>query len=446
MKKKNIVFLDFHSTSGLGHLSRCKYLLKYLNLKSAIFISEKKINEKGFKCINITFDKFLKENKENFNIAIIDSYKITYEQEKKIKKISNKLITIDDENKRRFCCDYLINYNPEAKNFKYQKKIQKDTKLLLGKNYNFILNFKKIKIKTNNKINILIYFGTKNRSIFLKKKILDKLKKNKKIIGKIKIFSKYQFYHKDFNIEFKYNKNKKIILSDIKNSDICIISSGIIIYEALSYKKLIFAKPISNNQLSHYKYLLKNKLIHSTNNLKNFTFTRKKINEINPYKNDLDVYYDRSKILQLIINPLKDSSNKNLYLTYYDKKYDFDLYRMQTSSYRKFYINKNKFSYFNHKKYLSLMNQNKISLYIIKRDEKFAGYLKFEIKKRKIYVSIAILKKYQKKQIAYKVLQYLMKNSFFKLKPFAEINNNNFASLKTFKKAGFKTKNIKTFV
>ena len=282
MKKKNIVFLDFHSTSGLGHLSRCKYLLKYLNLKSAIFISEKKINEKGFKCINITFDKFLKENKENFNIAIIDSYKITYEQEKKIKKISNKLITIDDENKRRFCCDYLINYNPEAKNFKYQKKIQKDTKLLLGKNYNFILNFKKIKIKTNNKINILIYFGTKNRSIFLKKKILDKLKKNKKIIGKIKIFSKYQFNHKDFNIEFKYNKNKKIILSDIKNSDICIVSSGIIIYEALSYKKLIFAKPISNNQLSHYKYLLKNKLIHSTNNLKNFTFTRKKINKINP--------------------------------------------------------------------------------------------------------------------------------------------------------------------
>ena len=125
MKKKNIVFLDFHSTSGLGHLSRCKYLLKYLNLKSAIFISEKKINEKGFKCINITFDKFLKENKENFNIAIIDSYKITYEQEKKIKKISNKLITIDDENKRRFCCDYLINYNPEAKNFKYQKKYKK---------------------------------------------------------------------------------------------------------------------------------------------------------------------------------------------------------------------------------------------------------------------------------------------------------------------------------
>ena len=92
------------------------------------------------------------------------------------------------------------------------------------------------------------------------------------------------------------------------------------------------------------------------------------------------------------------------------------------------------------------MNQNKISLYIIKRGEKFAGYIKFEIKIRKIYVSIAILKKYQKKQIAYKVLQYLMKNSFFKLKPFAEINNNNFASLKTFKKAGFKTKNIKTFI
>ena len=39
-----------------------------------------------------------------------------------------------------------------------------------------------------------------------------------------------------------------------------------------------------------------------------------------------------------------------------------------------------------------------------------------------------------------------MKNSFFKLKPFAKINKKNLASYKVFKRAGFKNKNIKTFV
>ncbi len=129
----------------------------------------------------------------------------------------------------------------------------------------------------------------------------------------------------------------------------------------------------------------------------------------------------------------------------YNKKYDHELYDMQTPFYRKFYINKESFSFKDHKIYLSKIKKRNIQLYIIKCNNRFSGYIKFEIKEKKIYVSIAVKKEYQNKKIGFKILQYLMKNNFFKIKPYAEIDKNNFASIKVFKNAGFKAKNIKIF-
>ncbi len=145
MIKKNIIFLDYGPSTGLGHLNRCKYFEKYLKLKSTLYVSEKKINQRGVQNINLSIDKFLNTNKQKFNIGIIDSYQINYNQECKVKKICKKLITIDDLAKRRFCCDILINYNPAITYKKYLTKTKKNTKLLLGEDFNFIynLNYKK---------------------------------------------------------------------------------------------------------------------------------------------------------------------------------------------------------------------------------------------------------------------------------------------------------------
>ena len=445
MTKKNIIFLDYGPSTGLGHLNRCKYFEKYLKLKSTLYVSEKKINQRGVQNINLSIDKFLNTNKQKFNIGIIDSYQISYNQECKIKKICKKLITIDDLAKRRFCCDILINYNPAITYKKYLTKTKKNTKLLLGEDFNFIynLNYKKKIIK--NKINILIYFGTRDRTHFIKKKIIDKLFINKNKINNITILSKFKFKHKFFKIKFKYFENNSKTLQEINNSDVCILSSGIIIYEALNYNKIIFSKPISNNQEPHFKYLLKKKLIFSLNKLKKFKFVENKIFNFNISNNEPDQYIDKSKILKLVINPIKSKDNKNIYLMKYDKKYDHELYDMQTPFYRKFYINKESFSFKDHKIYLSKIKKRNIQLYIIKCINRFSGYIKFEIKERKVYVSIAVKKEYQNKKIGFKILQYLMKNNFFKIKPYAEIDKNNFASIKVFKNAGFKAKNIKIF-
>jgi len=111
-KKLNFIFfIDFNENSGLGHLNRCLHLLRYYKSNHITFVTEKKIRIKGIKNINDKFSDVINQ-KKIYDIAIIDSYNISTNLEKKIKKISKKTLTIDDLNYRKYNCDYLINYNP----------------------------------------------------------------------------------------------------------------------------------------------------------------------------------------------------------------------------------------------------------------------------------------------------------------------------------------------
>ena len=116
MKKKLnfIFFIDFSENSGFGHLNRCLHLLKYYKSNNITFVTEKKIEIRGIKNINGKFSNVIKQ-KKIYDFAIIDSYNISTDLEKKIIKISKKTLTIDDLNNRKYNCDFLINYNPNIK-------------------------------------------------------------------------------------------------------------------------------------------------------------------------------------------------------------------------------------------------------------------------------------------------------------------------------------------
>ena len=58
--------------------------------------------------------------------------------------------------------------------------------------------------------------------------------------------------------------------------DIIIVSSGIIIYEALSLRKLIYTSPISTNQINNHKYIVNNDYAKDLSNLKNFKINNSK--------------------------------------------------------------------------------------------------------------------------------------------------------------------------
>jgi spore coat polysaccharide biosynthesis predicted glycosyltransferase SpsG len=438
-KKLNFIFfIDFNENSGLGHLNRCLHLLRYYKSNHITFVTEKKIRIKGIKNINDKFSDVINQ-KKIYDIAIIDSYNISTNLEKKIKKISKKTLTIDDLNYRKYNCDYLINYNPSISQNYYSKNLSKKTIPLLGKQYNFIINRENNKqIKTlKSKFNILIYFGTKNRTNLIKTKILKYIFKKISSINKVTILSKFKFKYNDLKISFLDISKKELVLKKIKEADICFLSTGVIVYEALNYNKLIFGKYISDNQKDNYKYLKREKEILPLNKIKDFNFSKKTINNLKVNSFNDSLY--KNSIFKLLLEPILDKTGNEIYIEYYRNYYLRDIYKLQNKNFRKNYINSKTFSYKAHTNYFKKMDKNKkLNTFIIKNENNFVGYIKTYDKTVNTEVSIAIKKDYQNKGIATKLLRYLVTNNFFLKKPKAKINKNNISSINAFKKAGFK--------
>tara|TARA_B100001250_G_C19774058_1_gene778686 strand:- start:506 stop:1837 length:1332 start_codon:yes stop_codon:yes gene_type:complete len=443
MNQKIIFFIDFNENSGLGHLKRCLKLNDVLKAKDTTFVSDKVFYSKKVKSIKSNINKFIKSNSKNYDIAVIDSYNINFNQQKKISIFSKKVIIIDDLCDRKFYCDYLINYNPLIDYKNYDGKISKRTTLLLGINYNFIvnsINTKNIK-KVNNKYNILIYFGKKNRSKFISN-IISKFNNFEKKINKVLIFSNYNLNLK--NIKYKIIKisDKNNISKHLKNSQLCIISSGIIIYEALGLKKIIFSKPISKNQYPHYRYLIKNNYILSLKELKKIN--EKKLINFKQKINSKLKFKNSSLILKTILHPIVDKNNNKINLEFYNSKYLQDLYSMQSKNYRLYYKNSSTFSFAKHKRYFKIVEKSEnIKFLVMKINQKLIGYIKAEKVKNNSIISIAVIKKFQNLGIGSKVLKFLKQNNFFDGIPTAYINRKNYNSYKAFENA--KIKNIKFF-
>ena len=248
-KKNSVLFIYDHSLkTGNGHLRRCEYFSKIL---------PKRFHIKYIKFNNNMYNNF---SKKIYEYIIIDSYKIDFFNEMKIKNFCKKLLTIDDNCNRKFASDIIINYSPLIKKKDYKNKSFKTTKLLLGNKFNFIkkkIFLKDIKFKNfyKKKLNLFIYFGTKDRSNLVKKIM--------KAITDIKIIDKVHVVN-----------NKKIIphkifLKKIKASDLMLISSGVTLQECLNMKKMIFAKYFSKNQKNFYQYYKKKNLI---NDLESFNY------------------------------------------------------------------------------------------------------------------------------------------------------------------------------
>lgn len=437
--KKVLFFVDSELENGFGHLQRCLRLSVIFSGFKKVIVSNKIIKLKNFEFLN--FDDFL-NNKNTYNFGVIDNYNINYSIEKKIKEKINNLITIDDLINRRFASDFIINYDPLAIIKKYKNKIKKNTKLLIGKNFNFFNDIKLPQSKINQKkLKILIYLGQRNRS----KEIIQLLKLiQHKGIKDIFILSKFRFSFQNLELKFRFFNNYKQTQSFMKKCDIVIISSGTIIYEALALNKLIFAKCISSNQKNNFKFLTKNKFVENTDSLINLRKTITLYNK-SPNKNFYKNYSVLEK-LKTIFFGLKNKYQYHISLLDYKKEDLISLYKMQTLENRKFFKNNNKFSLTHHKQYINkfVKKKNNYILTINKNFNEIIGYIKFEQAKKKIFISIMLKNKYQKQSIAKNVLSFINSKKFSPQTFYAEIKSKNVNSLKAFTKAGFiKDKNIK---
>ena len=325
-------YLNFEKSLGGGHFWRCLNLAQkikepgrkfyfFSNIKNKKFLNLLKKN--NFKYVEIfnkkketTINQIIKKIKY-FKIKnlIIDSYKINYFDEKKIKKVIKKLVIIDDYVDKKHYCDLLINNNFLSKNSKKNiKKINPKVKLAIGHNYNIINNNKDEKRlylkKSKNIKNIFVFFGssdnTNETSKILKIVNFFPLIRFHIIIGNFnrnnQKFRKKQKAQK--NVKFYFNLDNNKIINLIKKSELAIGAGGINMIERLYFNLPSVVICVADNQKKATEYL---------NNQKTIIFLgkSKKVSSNIIYNNLKNLVKDEKLFKILKKNTLKVSLNLN---------------------------------------------------------------------------------------------------------------------------------------
>ena len=276
-------FLNFEKSLGGGHFWRCFNLAKKLKKTDSEFYFFSNIKDKKILTIlkknNFKYVKIFERNKKKLlkqltkkiiflkivNL-IIDSHKINYYDEKKIKSVIKKLIVIDDYVDKRHYCDLLINNNFLSK--ASQKKIKEknpNINLAIGHNYSIVNNDKVLKSpnfrKPKNITNIFVFFGssdnTDETSKIIKIANFFPFIKFNIIIGS---FNKKKLKFKQIkkiikNIKFYFNLDNTQIINLIKKNDLAIGAGGVNMIERLYFNLPSFVVCVSNNQKNATQYL-----------------------------------------------------------------------------------------------------------------------------------------------------------------------------------------------
>ena len=332
MKNIGLIF-DSSPKIGRGHFWRCFNLAKLLKNKSRNFFFFSNKLEKSF--INILKkEKFcyskissLKKMHEIKNLIkdkkldtfISDYYDLNLKNKKEIKNLVVSFIVIDDRINKKHCCDVYINNNfLTSVSKKKIKKLNPNTKLLLGTKY-FIHNQKFLKIvnKQKNKEiikNIFVFFGSSDSSSetlkFIKSiKVFDNIK-FQILIGNLnkdlKIIKNYCNDKK--NIKLFYNLSNYETLKLMQNNDLSFGSGGINLTERLFVGLPSVAVCTALNQKDALIALEKKKIIY-------YLGESKKINDVK-IKNCIKNLIENKNIL----SSLQKKTNKH-----YNKKMNLNL-------------------------------------------------------------------------------------------------------------------------
>lgn len=286
MKIEQIVFrADGNSSIGLGHLFRCIAVAGYLKddyrisfvvkSSSQISVIPKAYNlvEISENVITIDEPKWLNDTFTTQNTLIIaDGYEFTEDYQKAIKYYGFNLAYIDDLSSFHHYADAVINHSLNVRALDYSAEPY--TKFFLGTNY-AMLRPSFLKIAQQRRIikkldNVFICFGGadfNNLTIKCVNAIL-KIKTIKQInvvLGNAykgeQIINITENHKTNVIIHRALDEKEMVML--MKKSQIAIVPTSTISYEACSAKMLILGGYYANNQINIYKGLKENNLIYA---------------------------------------------------------------------------------------------------------------------------------------------------------------------------------------
>lgn len=438
---------------GMGHIVRCLTLAEKLRINGAevFFVTRNHRNNYNEKILEKNFALLLlprlniKINNENYSSwlgisqveeanqilealkdhlidwMIIDHYGISSKCESILKKYIKNIMVIDDLVKEKHNCDVILNTNFFSDNFRlYEKLLPSKCTLLLGPKYALIRdeysNTNKKRICNKTEFRILVFLGTDPENLITK--ILEALSVDalKHIYIDLVIGNNNPY---ERLLQQKANIRKRVIIYKslpnlielMRNSDLSIGAGGITLWERIYFSLPTILICTAENQkrmcitasnLGLVDYLGSSKLLNNTKLVKSVL---KAVNKKNLSKN-LDYLVDGKgafRVAKMItkgeINPYSITLAKQDDAPIFFKWLDHKVVNHKSSS-----ADKDSFHEYE-KKLSNSINNESISIFILKYHDEPAGKISFKVKRNKAIINFLVNPKFSKLHLEQKLIE-----------------------------------------
>jgi len=283
MTDRLYIRVDGNAMIGLGHLMRCIALGQMLKGSFDITFFCKTIPDKlmevlsknkfGLEKISDEI-RFLDKLKSD-DIVVLDGYDFDTNYQKKIKKSGCKLVCIDDLHDKEFIADLIINHAPGVKAEDY--RAQEYTRFAIGPEYAllrpaFLWQAQEMRVIKKAETVFICFGGTDNRNLTeeILSSVLTFLEFRKIIVVTGTEFSNLdslkRIVARDERVSHHHAVNEQELLALMRISDLAIVPSSVILFEALAAGcKVISGYYVDNQREIYLGFLALNCFIDAKN-------------------------------------------------------------------------------------------------------------------------------------------------------------------------------------
>ncbi|MBG0859631.1 MAG: UDP-2,4-diacetamido-2,4,6-trideoxy-beta-L-altropyranose hydrolase [Bacteroidales bacterium] len=463
IKGEILIRADGDGRTGLGHLVRCSALAQMLKDDFDIIFYSRfipgslafELRRNGFNVVRITNEKDFLASITPDKIIIIDGYDFDTDYQRTIKYKDAKLICIDDLHDKEFMADLIINHTPGVKPKDYMA--QPYTQYALGPEYVLLRPVFLEQAKKNRQVDkvetVLICFGGADPDGLTLKALItvSEFKKfNRIVVITGAAFNRKSEFDKilvsDPRISYRHNLSERQMVEALVDSDLAIVPSSGILFEALVAGCVVIAGMTTSNQKYLYESLRGTGLFIDANSFSNNELSKAISTALWDRPNSTKIIDGKSK--ERILK-LTNQLYNELLITLRDvNKEDKDLTYGWASNQeiRRFSFNRHPISFKEHTEWFNRKINDPSCLYLI-ADYKgeSIGSIRFDITEGEAVINYLLNPEYQGKGfglvILKKGIERLMKEKLSSLNPLkiliGEVMKDNIPSIKSFNRLGF---------